>query len=373
MISTGTLGENKANVKPDFRFVLLSPFPSALQREVIYRRSMDDSPKRSASVTAAAVVAILGSLFLLLCCSVAFFAFLSLKLTGTSPEAPPFVRTAMLATQGLMMCVSLFGIATGIGVIYLRNWARISMLTWAGLSVFFGVIGIPIAYFALSSPIPNAPALPAESMQAVRWILLFIYGLPLLIGIWWLILFNRKSVKAQFAGTAMLVDPSLSQKPRCPVPIAVIAWLYIGSIFNLFLLPFFPFRLPVFIFGLVLPKSLGLAVLILSALAFAAAGVGLLKLKTWSYSLTIGLQVFWLTSWIVSMLSPNYSAVMDSFFKKMQASLHLPETQFSPPDFAHHHGWAMVLGLLFAGAILGLLVYYRPRFLEAASAAASSS
>jgi MFS family permease len=333
---------------------------------------MNDSLKRSPSVTAAAVVAILGSLFLLLCCSVIFFGILSLKLTGTTPEPPPFVRTAMLATQGFMMGLCLFGIATGIGLIYLRNWARISILTWGGLSVFFGAIGIPIGYFALSSPLPNAPALPAEGMQ-VRWILLLIYGLPLLVGMWWLILFNRKSVKAQFTDARVSADLGVPQKPACPLPIAVLAWFYIASILNLLFLPFLSFHVPVFVFGRVLPQSLGLAVLILSCLAFLLVGIGLLKLKLWSYSLTIGLQLFWLASTVVTVLSPNYGAVMDSFMKEMQASLALPETQFSSANFTHHYGWTVILGLLFAGAILGLFVYYRPRFLEEASKASSAS
>src|SRR5216684_3406945 len=59
---------------------------------------------------------------------------------------PPSVRTFGLATQGFMICLSLFGLATGIGLLYLRKWARISILIWGGLSVFFGVIGIPIAF-----------------------------------------------------------------------------------------------------------------------------------------------------------------------------------------------------------------------------------
>jgi hypothetical protein len=334
---------------------------------------MDGSPKRSASVTAAAVVAILGSLFLLLCCSVAFFGILSLKLTGTTAELPPFVRTAALVTQGFMICLCLFGIATGIGLIYLRNWARISILTWGGLCVFFGAIGILIGFFALSSPLPNAPALPAEGMAAVRWILVSIYGLPLLAGIWWLILFSRKSVKAQFAGTSGTPDPSLPQKPRCPLPIAVLAWFYITTILNLLFLPFFHFHVPVLVFGWLLPRGIGLTVLILNCVALFLAGIGLLKLKPWSYSLTIGLQLFWLASTIVTMVSPNYYAVMDSFLKEMQASLHLPENQFLPNNITHHYGWAIGVGLLAGGAILGLLVYYRPRFLEAASRAASPS
>ena len=334
---------------------------------------MDYSPNRSASVTFAAVMAILGSLFLLLCFTVAFFGFLLVKLPGATSEIPAFVRNTLLATEGFMMCLCLFGIATGIGLIYLRNWARISILIWGGMLVFFGAIGIPIAFLMPIPPTPNVPDLPAASMQAVRLIFLAMYGMPLLIGIWWLILFNRKTVKAQFAGATGSADPAVPRKPVCPLPIAVLAWFYVSSILNLLFLPFLSFHVPVFVFGRVLPGRMALTVLILNCLAFFVCGVGLLKLKPWSYSLTIGLQVFWLANTFVSMLSPNYNAVMDSFLKEMQASLHLPETQFSPANLARDYGWTVVLGLLFAGAILGLLVYYRPRFLEAASAANSAS
>ena len=373
IFSTGTLGEKKANVKLLFPSALLSSLTSAVSLKMIYRLSMGYSPNRSASVTVAAIVAILSGLFFLLCCSFAFFGFLLVKLPGTTSEIPPLVRNTMLATEGLMMCLSLFGIATGIGLIYLRNWARISILIWGGMLVFFGGIGIPIALLMPIPSTPNVPDLPADSVQAVRLIFLAIYGMPLLIGIWWLILFNRKTVKAQFAGAAGSADPAVPRKPACPLPIAVLAWFYISSILNLLFFPFLSFRVPVFVFGRVLPGRVALAVLILSCLASFVSGVGLLKLKPWSYSLTIGLQVFWLASTAVSMLSPNYKAVMDSFLKEMQASLHLPETRFSPASFAHHYGWTVALGLLFAGAILGLLVYYRPRFLEAASAANSGS
>jgi len=53
--------------------------------------------------------------------------------------------------------------------------------------------------------------------------------------------------------------------------------------------------------------------------------------------------------------------------------MHLPDTPFSTADFSHSYGWTVVLGLLVSAAILGLLVYYRPRFLEQASRAASAS
>jgi len=198
--------------------------------------------KRSASVTAAAVVAILSGLLLLMVCSIVFFGSLMMKLPGTTPELPPFARNAMLATQSFMLALSIFGIATGIGLIYLRNWARISVLIWGGFSVFFGLIGIPIAFLTQFPPNPNSPALPAESMQAVRCILLVIYGIPLLIGVWWLILFNRKTVKAQFASRGESADQGLPRRPACPLPIAVLAWFYVASVLNLLFLPLLSFH-----------------------------------------------------------------------------------------------------------------------------------
>jgi len=78
-------------------------------------------------------------------------------------------------------------------------------------------------------------------MQAVRWILLIVYGVPLLIGTWWLVLFNRQTVKTQFAGPTFSDAVDLPQKPACPLAISVLAWFYITSILNLLFLPFLPF------------------------------------------------------------------------------------------------------------------------------------
>jgi len=101
--------------------------------------------------------------------------------------------------------------------------------------------------------------------------------------------------------------------------------------------------------------------------------VARISIKPWSYSLTIGLQLFWLASTVVTLLTPNYKAAMDAFMKEIRVSMHLPETQFLPPNFSQNYGWAVILGLVVAGAVLALLVYYRPRFLEAASRAAPAS
>jgi len=267
-----------------------------------------------------------------------------------------------------MCALSIFGIFTGVGLIRLRNWARISILVWGGLCVFFGGIGVLVAFLMPQFTPPNAPELPPGTEHLMQLTLIFIYGLPLLVGIWWLILFNRTSVKAEFAGADTLAGALLPQTPRCPLPVTVLAWFYLTSILNFVFLPWMPPQVPVFVFGLALPPRVGLSVLLLSALGLFVAGVGILKLKPWSYSLLIGLQMFWLASTAVSLLNPNYKAAMASYLRDVQAWMHLPESQFSTASFMRQFGWMMILGLVFAGVILGMLVYYRPRFLAAASA-----
>src|SRR5260370_35682341 len=144
---------------------------------------------------------------------------------------------------------------------------------------------------------------PANRPRVFRRILLIHSGPPLRIGMWWLILFNRKSVKTQFAGQGESADLGLPRKPACPLPISVLAWFYVASVLNLVFLPLLPFHIPLFVFGYGLPASAGRIALIITSLAFAVAGVGLLKLKPWSCSLTIGLQLFWLASGVVSALT----------------------------------------------------------------------
>jgi hypothetical protein len=332
---------------------------------------MSNTSRPSPGVIAAAIVAIIGGLLILVGCSVAFFSVLLQSSAYNTPGTPPLLRNFTLGMMGFMMCLSLFGIATGIGLLYLRKWARISVLIWGGFAVFFGAIGVAMAFLISTGFPPNTAQLPAESLRLMRIILFFTYGLPLAAGVWWLVLFNRQTVKAQFAGTAPPYDPSVPQRPRCPLPITVLAWFYVGSILNLLLLPFIRVRTPVFLFGLLLPDRVGVAILLLTCLAFTVCGIGILKLKPWSYSLTIGLQIFWLASTVVSMLRPNYKAVMQSFLEQTQASMHLPESQYNWNPFMQYFGWFMAVGLLVAGALLGLLFYYRRRFLEAASAASS--
>src|SRR5215469_4447811 len=151
---------------------------------------MNSSSRASAGVIVAAVAAILCALFLLLIGSMTFFAFLFVKLPPPAAELPLFLKTFELITMAFMVCLSIFGIITGIGLIYLRKWARISILIWGGVFAFFASIGIPFAFLLPKFSPPGSPQLPEATEIFIQWMLVFIYGVPLVIGVWWLILFN---------------------------------------------------------------------------------------------------------------------------------------------------------------------------------------
>lgn len=336
--------------------------------EMIYTQSMGTSTKPSASIIAAGVIAILGSLLVILGTGMTLFAYLFVNLPTASIEQPPFVRIVGIVTMAVAMACAIFGIATGIGLFLLRNWARISAVVWASISFFFGLIGIPIAIFMSVPRASSSPGLPESFTVIFRIMLLVIYGLPLAVGIWWLILFNRKAIKEQFTRIAT-VDASLPQKPRCPLPIAVLAWFFVTSAANVFILPVLPFRAPALLFGKWVYPPAGTVIFILSCASITVAGVGLLKLKPWSYSLTIGLQLLWLTSGVVTMLTPGFSASFDAMVAKLNEAMHLPQNLNGPLDYSQFARWGMIGGIVLGAAILVMLLYYRERFLEAASAA----
>lgn len=326
---------------------------------------MSNSAKPSAAVIASGIVAILGGLLFLLLSAIGFLGIL-LSPSASPTELPAFTRNTALGSIALMTAISVFAIATGIGLFLLRNWARISALVLAGFCVFFGAIGVIV--FTVTAVLPQPTSLPPQQMWIFRTVLATIYGVPLAIGTWWLILFSRKAIKSQFTGPAVPLDPNLPQKPRCPTPVAVLAWLFIACVVDIPFLAFIP-NVPLLLFGHVIDGHAGRVCFIFMFLLFAVMGIGLLKLKPWSYHLTLGLQFFFLSSGIVTLLSPNFKTISRALILQMENSM--PNSGFSLLDYPHYMDWGMGFGLLFALAILVLLVYYRSRFLELAASAAN--
>jgi hypothetical protein len=322
------------------------------------------SSPRSGAVTAAAVVAILGSILLLLC---ALFGLLGVAMMDNIPgntgvTQPPELRYAGFVGVAFIAAGGVWGLISGIGLLRYRNWARISTLVWSGLAVAFCGLAM---LFVSSMKIPVPPNAVEGTEQIARVFVAIIYGLPMVIGIWWLILFTRKPIVALFDSPAVAAGTSLDPSgfpaalatPRPPLPIAIVAWfLIVSSALSTGFLFFQHF--PLVLFGRIYHGPAGTIFLLVAAAVSLIGGIGLLKLKPWGFWLIVAWQAFGLLSGTITLLSPNY----DSLMREVIASSPFTRSQAYPMPMQNYRMFA-VLGLVFVAIVLIILLAYRSRFL----------
>ena len=324
---------------------------------------MDEQNKAPASVTAAGIVAIVGSLLVLFG---GLMGFLGLQISPATNgrRLSPAVMTMAESMLGCIIVLGVLGIATGVGLFRLRNWARISTLIWSGITVVFCVLVIGLLAITPFPTQPNAAMNPG----VVRVLGQIFYAVPLAIGIWWLILFNSKSVAAQFRQSVPArVDDSgfpseveSMPKSQCPLPVMTIgAFLVLSSLCVLFIF-FFP--APVLLFGHPVRGLAGIVVWLAFCVMGGAAGIGLLQVKPWGYWLALGLQVFWLLSGPVTLMSSKYPEYMREVLTRTQERLGVSSSSYSVEQVRPY----AFVGLLAPLLIAALLTFYRTRFFEAA-------
>jgi hypothetical protein len=351
---------------------------------------MTNPEQPSAAVTASGVIAILGSVFTIIGI---FFALLGIFLVSSVPNAPPMVPVVrMVATLMMLAClaVAIFGIASGVGLIRFRNWARISTLVWSGIAA-------PICLVAMSAmllvPFAETPNSPIPNL-ALRLIISAFYGAPLAIAAWWLILFTRPRIVAQFrAGVGEAAIPvgapgdpftalsspaiapshpsaftttlpatyALHSPPSIPLPITVLSCFFLIGAASIFFIFFI--HIPAMVFGRAFTGLTGSTIYATWCLLYAISGIGMLRRVSWTYSLAIGTQILSIISGIMTVLSPNF----DSLMRRVMTNMNMSTPDVYSASIAHLRGTS-IIALIFPLAILGLLAYFRPRFLEACAA-----
>lgn len=333
------------------------------------------SLRASAAVIAAGIVCIIASSLAVLGQFFAVFGMFLVNTVPTGQSLPASVKTLTFAVLFLFVGIGVFGIFTGIGILRLKNWARISILIWSGITVFFVsfmllfLLVMPFPTVTAPPSLPDGASAPVVPVLAMKVFLSIFCSIPLGITVWWLILFNRKGIRAQFTGTTDLAVAAQPEgpiliRPRCPLALAIIAGFLLFSFATTLTLPLLHFPLPVILFGRRIHGNLGFSFFFATTVLLAFAAIGLLKLKRWSYPLLLGLQLFWLASGTVTFLSPNYPRQMQEVLDEMP----IPQNEVSAQMLLHGHSWALV-GLLPALAIVVILLYYRDRFMKAVEAA----
>ena len=198
--------------------------------------------KRSIGVTFSAIVSLLGSALTFGCGALVIFILFFFAPTRANFSGVSSAPKAIFIMGALVYILpAIWGVITSIGLFLLKNWARVSILVFSVILILMGALAGLIMLFM---PLPPAPGEAAgqSTMTAIRLGMgAFWFGIAG-IGVWWLILFNRPKVKAQFVRIpspvavvgappmpAQLTGVSPSPANARPLSITIIAWLLLAS------------------------------------------------------------------------------------------------------------------------------------------------
>lgn len=329
---------------------------------------------RSTGVTVSAGLVIAGSAFTFLLGAIMLLGSSVMPKSSQVPNVPVDLGSILIAEAIMVFAFAAWGVATGIGLLYLKRWARISLLVFAGILAFISLFSILfVAFLPLpTAPINNDPNLPANFTSIMRVGMGLFYGAFAALGGFWLYFFNKRSVKAQFqtmqpvpdsaAGDLFVGTPVpalLANQPARPLSITIIAWFLLitsalaplSFLFNSAL--FREMQFPLYFLGLFFFGRNAYLILVLWMATQLVAATGLLKLKRWALFTTIGLQCLVAANGFLLLGIPGHRAKMQQIMETMMASINARMAQPAP-----QFNFPVWIGFVSAFPVVGVILWF---------------
>lgn len=153
--------------------------------------------RRSLGVTLSAVALFVVSAVPLIFGTLAVLSFFSPPLIAFPGVA--IFRAVITVMSLTALGLASWAIASGIGLIALRRWARASMLVISSLMIY---LSLPIIFLVPFWHVRYFGAMPVNFGHAGRISIALGYATLAALGTFWLYFFNKRSVKAQFQPAA---------------------------------------------------------------------------------------------------------------------------------------------------------------------------
>jgi hypothetical protein len=305
---------------------------------------------RSPGVTVSAVLLFVGSALAILFCSL-----MVVGLAVLPSERRPAPAESMLVFVGIFyLATAAWGIASGVGLLGLKEWARISTLIIGALLAFFCLLTM---LFMLIMPLPQEPDVSPAAYAAFKAGFALVLAVPVAIGTWWLFYFNRKAVKQEFQG-AGIEGAAISSKPARPLSISIIGWYLVISAICCIGILFLP--IPIFLFYFLLRGQAARFVLFGMGVLQVVMGVALLRLKNWARIASICYFAFFGINGLAMVLIPGNSARYDAAISETQRMFGAPAGPIHVPLWA-----GLFFTLPLAIVLPWFLVTRKPAFLRA--------
>jgi uncharacterized membrane protein (DUF2068 family) len=296
---------------------------------------------RPVGVTASAIVAIIGSILMLL---FAGMALASLFIQTSAPAPPP--RPLQVAFGAAMFAAFAgIGLWSAVGLFRLRPWARVAILTLAA------IIGAGSLFmFALLMVVPVPPDISIDTVHAVRGFAAAAFGIPLAISVWWLVQFNSATTKAAFLSST---PTPVSTRP---IGTTILAWLsFIGAAYCA--VPVFS-RTPIFLLGAIYSGwSAALIYLIFAAISLYI-GKGLLDLREEARIFAIGWFTFCFLQIALVAVVPSWRQRLFAFSARRATDQGMPR----PVDLSLGLNLALTATAIATSISIWILIHDRRAF-----------
>lgn len=362
---------------------------------------------RSAGTTAIAIFQFIGSALLLaMAALMAFGMFVAPTPPANNAQLPPHFFTAMRVVLPLFYALpAVWGIVTAVGLLQLKNWARISTIVISILLIVFGAFGMLTSMVFFLKPPPGNGVDP--KMFAVIGVVTAMFALAEIgVGVWWMVFCNRASVKAQFLPQAYPLSPAgqgvapyASGMPHSatppppslttpadlvstadptppvvaptrtarPLSISIIAWFMLVSC--LFLPLAFFIHPPLALFLTILTGRQALVFMLISGALNVYVGIALLKMKPVGRLIAIGYFIFGLLNVAVFYFAPGGSARLQKLLDLQQSMFPWMRPAQSNPfqsDMMPFFLVGAVSGAVFCLVLVYFLAAAKPAFDRAA-------
>jgi hypothetical protein len=300
-------------------------------------------------VTVIAILALIGSALLLLMAVLMAFAMFVAPTPDTNdvPLPPMFFKVFKVVLPLFYALPAVWGIVTAVGLLGLRNWARISTIVFSVLLIVFGAFGMLTSMVFFLKP-PSGNGLDPKAAFFIGVAMSVFALVQIGIGIWWMVFFNRAEVKAQFLPqplpfqhsgqganpyaidprySTLVPPPGLPAAPDVPsaaptpsgrpLSVSIIAWYLLAGCL------FIPFSLflhsPTALFVTILTGWRATVFFLALAAVHIYAGIALLRMKPAGRLVGMGYFIFTLLNIAVFYLAPGGHARFIRFVNLQQS------------------------------------------------------
>jgi hypothetical protein len=121
---------------------------------------------------------------------------------STRPDSRPgYFGSFAIPAAAVLIGLGGWGISSGVGIVKMREWARISMLAFGAIFVVIAAFG---ALEIALDPRVGVTYLEGNYVGSIRPEMMAFYGVIAALGVFWLGFLSRNSVKARFSSSALV-------------------------------------------------------------------------------------------------------------------------------------------------------------------------